>query len=146
MMVMCGRSSKLDLLLNPPAPCLKSRMTLSREREVRRQSVLLKVKAISSLCYWFESVVGTAIQTHSPLDFHSFSDRDGNVVDLNILQAAKKWLPDRALKGLQIGWKRKMRGIQWIIHAIKWMHPISKIVRLELKGPRVSADPVISSI
>lgn len=47
-------------------------------------------RSISSLCNRFELVVRTAIQTDSPLDFHGFSDRDRNVVDLNILYTAKK--------------------------------------------------------
>lgn len=37
------------------------------------------------LCDRFVLVVRTAIQTDSSLDVHGFSDRDKNVVDLNIL-------------------------------------------------------------
>ena len=48
------------------------------------------------------SVVRTAIQTDSPLNFCGTSDRDRNVVDLNILQAAKKGCPHGKLRGFQI--------------------------------------------
>ena len=49
-------------------------------------------------------MVRTAIQTDSPLNLRGFRDRDRNVVDLNILQAAKKGLPHRKLQGFQIIW------------------------------------------
>lgn len=52
-------------------------------------------------------MIGTAIQTDSPLDFHGLSDRDRGVVDLNVFQAAKKWFPHWDLKGLQISWKNE---------------------------------------
>lgn len=42
------------------------------------------------LCDRFELVVRTATQIDSPLDVQGFRERDGNMVDLNVLQTAKK--------------------------------------------------------
>ena len=66
-------------------------------------------------CDGFELVVRTAIQTDSPPNFCGFSDRDRNVVDLNILQAAKKGFPRRKLQGFQISWDTS--NVQMLLHA-----------------------------
>ena len=58
-------------------------------------------------CDRFVLVVRTAIQTDSPPNFCGFSDRDRNVVDLNILQAAKKGFPRGKLQGFQMSCKTK---------------------------------------
>lgn len=64
-------------------------------------------------------MVGTAIQTDHALDFHGVGDGHGHVVDLNVLQAAGKGVPDGGLRGLPIGCNRRSRDSHGAGHTVK---------------------------
>jgi len=92
---------KSEVCLNAFGWCLKLRTTLRGERE----GCWVISASGDELPCWVrgsESVVRTAIQTDSPLNFCGSSDRDRNVVDLNVPQAAKKGCPHGKLRGFQI--------------------------------------------
>lgn len=87
-----------------------------------------------------ELVVGTAIQTDHALDVHGVSDGHGYMVDLNVLQAAGKGVPDGGLWHLPVGCNRKSRDSHGAGHTVKW-----KAVGGELAGPGLSCS-VTSSL
>lgn len=84
-------------------------------------------------------VVRATIQADGSLNFCGFSDGDRDVVDLNILQTAKIWVPHREHKHFQFVWKSKGRDTQWRPPAVTWTRlGVKNIIR---KSQRDAKDP-----